>query len=65
MAIIQQQLDMKNLRSNPLTGSQMKRPLIVTPNVAATTAAALNAERSAQKLKTRTVSHEKLAAFKQ
>ena len=34
-----------------LMGSQMKRPLNVTPNVAATTAAALNAERSAQKFK--------------
>ena len=67
MAIVQQQLDMKSLRSringlsvssdgidprsNHLTGSQTKRPLNVTPNVAATTAAALNAERSAQKLK--------------
>ncbi|KAG6333222.1 hypothetical protein ID866_5867 [Astraeus odoratus] len=34
-----------------LGGSQTKRPLNVTPNVAVTTAAALNAERSAQKLK--------------
>ncbi|KAF9223599.1 hypothetical protein BS17DRAFT_780883 [Gyrodon lividus] len=34
-----------------LTGSSSKRPLNVTPNVAATTAAALNAERSAHRLK--------------
>ena len=67
MAIAQQQLDMKSLRSringlsissdgviprnSHLMGSQMKRPLNVTPNVATTTAAALNAERSAQKFK--------------
>ncbi|KIJ66805.1 hypothetical protein HYDPIDRAFT_186428 [Hydnomerulius pinastri MD-312] len=34
-----------------LIGSTSKRPLNVTPNVAVTTAAALNAERSAQRLK--------------
>ncbi|KAL4081178.1 hypothetical protein J3A83DRAFT_4367612 [Scleroderma citrinum] len=39
------------LHSKRLMGPHAKRPLNVTPNVAATTAAALNAERSAQKLK--------------
>ncbi|KAF9243558.1 hypothetical protein BU15DRAFT_30378, partial [Melanogaster broomeanus] len=34
-----------------LTGSSSTRPMSVTPNVAVTTAAALNAERSAQRLK--------------
>lgn len=67
IAIGQQQHDVESLRgrmknldissdsivphSRRLTGSQAKRPLNITPNVAATTAVALNAERSAQKLK--------------
>ena len=35
----------------PLPGSDSRRPFDVTPHIAVTTAAALNAERSAQKLK--------------